>query len=554
MASRYSAEILAVITGTVVSDNGLTLPTAPLRFALFGGVYPDTVNPGNPDLHYAGRIKSDVILDKKIGVVFWNEDSDIDFGYLDIANEDQNQEIIDFATAVSVAQIDLYRVNVSDPSMSTLNLLATAQSSDIAFVDEDTVRFRLESLLQGAFESRINEFFYDNTYPQLEGKPYPIAWGPSGKTEQLLPTIFVDATSLRYDVTDLDIVAAGGSNAHPYDRGIALDTEGTAGEFIIIDNGFELQQNPDGKITWGNTVGNDWLEDPFETGASLLGLFRITRLAMERAGVWDSVVEDELTSLEAGYSDMFPFYHTLDVTPAEEFLTTVLSGIGGWYYVDELSQIHFGKLTKPEAQSPVLNFTDSNVIGDIEVEDDRAPCLSTRISYGANPGAYNPDELAGGVSNADKVKMANVDYVVQTTQTVLEYYDDARQRDPIHFASAYHGTARADALAELNRWWADLYPKRRRFFTFSVQINDPIFDDVIFQQWTADSITITADSIVHTADGSSGAAGTSSLPQPGDFCSLQSDTFGLLETALNLLIRRVRYDFSKGMITIEGWG
>jgi len=63
--------------------------------AIYGGMYQDSDNPSGDYVHYQGRIKSDIILDKKIGVSFWNENSAIDFGYLDIAVNDQDSDLID---------------------------------------------------------------------------------------------------------------------------------------------------------------------------------------------------------------------------------------------------------------------------------------------------------------------------------------------------------------------------------------------------------------------------------------------------------------------------
>lgn len=556
VASRYSREILVVITA---QEQKSSPTTSTLRVALYGGMYEDTESPSGPVVFYDGRIKSDIVLEKKIGVVFWGESSEIDFGYIDIAVEDQDATIIDFADKVTVAGVEIYRVNIGQPSEPSLELLASASSFDIGFVDEDTIRFRLESALQGGFDAPINEYFYDNTYPHLEGKPHPIAWGPGAKTGQLLPTVFVDDVNLLYHVTDLDIVAEPGANAHPYDQGIALPTPGSGGEFELLENGFELKQNPNGKIAWGNTIGNDWLMDPEDTGNPLLGLFRIVRLAMVRAGIWDYAVESELEALDQSYPEEYPFFHTLDVMSLQDMIDYVFNGFGGWYYVDELDNIRFGRLTDPDAQSPTLNFTDANMIGDIKVEDDLAPCLSTRISYADNPGAYEPDELAGGVSNEDRLLMTTKEYVVETTETVPAFYAGQATQKPIHFpmplgvTGAY--TSRSTSLDELNRWWADLYPNRRRFYTFTLHINDPLFDDVAFEQWTADSIDITADSIDYTADGSSGEGlGNNPLPKLGDFCSIQSDRFRLVASAKNLFIRRIRANYTTNLITIEGWG
>jgi len=547
MASRYSSEILAVITADewIVEPNETTL-----RMALYGGMYEDTENPSGTGVHYQGRIKSDVVLDKKIGVAFWGENSEIDFGYIDISVVDQDADLIDFATNVHITTVNIYRVNHTDVSEDELQLLATARSSDIGFTDEDTLRFRLESVLQDSFDAPINELYYDDTYPHLEGKPYPIAWGLTTDVQQLLPTVFVDDVTLLYHITDLEI---NSFESDIYDRGVAL-LEGTNG-FDATTYGFTLNQNPDGKITAGQLL----LADP-ESTSNMAGLYSYLRLVLSRAGIWGSVHEADITGLETAINmgEAYPQFFTTAVVSLETYLDEIFAGVGGWYYVDELSQIHFGRLSDPDAETPTLTFTDSDVIGHIKVEDDTAPGLSTRLDYAENPGVYDQDEVAGYVTAADRILMTNETHTVETTEAVSLDYENAAARDPVKLSLAYgsaieiggpwtaddaswtadsiiytadgsplsgEATATSKELAqqELDRWWADLYPQDRHFFTFDVQINNPDFDD---------------DPFLHL----------------GEFCTLQSDRFGLLETAMNLLIRRVKYNFSTGLLTIEGWG
>lgn len=513
--ARYSSEIVAVITA-VESDSAPSAST--LRVALYGGMYDDTVNPSGPRVHYAGRIKSDVVLEKKIGVSFWNEDSEIDFGYLDIAIEDQDADIVDFAKKVTIATVDLYRVNLSDPNADQLSLIASARSSDIGFVNENTVRLRLESTLAGAFDAPINELYYDSTYPHLEGKPYPIAWGPTDFPIQLLPTVFVDDSTLLYHVTDVEITAF---SEDIYDRGVAL-AETT--NFVADTYGFTLNQNPDGRIT----VGAITTDDPEDPGNLFVGLYRLVRLAMTRAGVWGNADATELAALATAISSdsflsfAYPLFVTQEVVSLKGFLDTVFTGASAWYYVDELSEVHFGRMSDPDSATADFAFTDANMVGDIRTDPDKAPGLSSRIDYADNPGVYGPDEVAGSVSNANKLALTNPSRVVTTTETIIPFYSKAETREPTKSAFSSTGNGKTRAQEQCDFWWSDLYPVRRRFYTVDVPMNDPAFD--------------------------------SGLPQLGQFVSLQSDTFDLLATAKKLLIRRLRFNFSTNLLTIEGWG
>lgn len=551
MPDRYASEILAVVTATEWD----AVPSATtLRLALFGGMYVAPDNPTLDPVHYPGLIKSDIRFDKQIGIEFWREDSAIDFGYLDIALEDQADDLIDFGKHVTVASVELYRVNLSAPQAEQLELLAKARTSDIGFVNEFTLRLRLESFLQNGFNAPINERYYGYEYPQLTGKPYPIAWGLITDPYQVLPTIEVDPTVLLYHVTDLEIASF---ESFVYDRGVALSNQTPADNFDPTTYGFVLNQNPDGKITCGRIL----LTDPYDTSNYMHGLFRFVRLAMTRAGLWSYADQAELTQLETdiGFGDLYPQFFTFDVTSLEDFLKYIFQGVTAWYYVDEQTEVHFGRMTDPDDESaPPFAFTDSNVIGRIKVEDDKAPGLSSRLSYAYNPGAYGEDEIAGGVYGEDRVNFINEERVVSaegyfTTllwsadqadwtadsgtftadgfagQEFVEpwtrtYWDRVQVREPVFIPIGYSDETSAFDLAqgEVDRWWSELYHVRRRFYTFDVKLNDEQFN--------------------------------AALPQLGQFCTLQSDRFKLLSTAKNLFIRRLKFNFSKNLLTVEGWG
>lgn len=548
MPDRYSSEILIVITAT---EWDVPPESQILLVALFGGMYQDTANPSGAAVHYDGRVKSDIILAKQIGLKFWGDKSKIDFGYIDIAVEDQDDTYIDFAKNVTVAAVDLYRVNLNSPVVDQLELLASTQCADIGFANDSTIRLRLESILQEGFDASINELYYGEEQPQLAGKPYPIAWALIQDPMQLFPTTLVDGTTLLYHITDVEIASFEGD---VYDRGVPL-FETT--DFVPTTYGFTLNQNPDGKITAGRVL----LNDPEDTGDYLAGLFRLVRLAMTRADLWQYANEYELAQLETdiGMGDLYPQYFTDKVTRLSEFLDEIFGGVTGWYYVDELTEIHFGRLTDPDAESaPSFDFTDSEVVGRIKVNDDKAPGLSTRATYGFSPGAYAEDEIAGSVSGDDRTDVGNGFYVVETTEVLVPILwtadDDSWTADDIiHTADGYAGTdtrvvpsyywragtrtpieisigfcddsncsSFALAQAEIDRWWSTLYNVRRRFYVFDVSLSDTLFNTVV--------------------------------PQLGEFCTLQSDRFKLVDTPKNMFIRRLKFNFSKNLLTVEGWG
>jgi hypothetical protein len=552
MVDRYSSEIIAVITA-LEWDNAPT--SSVLRVALFGGMYDQPDNTSGIKVHYQGCIKSDILFKKQIGIEFWKEESSIDFGYLDIALENQDDEFINFGKEVIAAKVEFYRVNLSSPSESELEILAAALTTDIGFSNDFTMRLRLTSILQDKFEAAINERYYGYEAPHLTGKPYPIAWGLISDPWQVLETVEFDPTQLHYHVTDIEIDTIEG---YVYDRGVVLFDETPYDEFDPTTYGFVLNQNPDGRITCGRIL----CKDPLDTGNYFHGLFRHFRLAMTRAGLWTYANQYELQQLEddIAFGDLFPQFFTMKTTSLASYMKTILMGVTGWYFVDEVSEVHFGRMTDPDDQTSIpFVFTDTNMVGLIKVEDDKAPGLTTRLGYAYSPGAYDEDEIAGSVSyGRDRVDLITeelivssdgyyknigwtadseqwtVDSTVYTADgyagqefvepTTSSYWTSVEVRTPIPIAIGYSESPDAFGLAEqeVTRWWSELYYKRRRFYTFKVKLNDSQFD--------------------------------AGLPQLGEFCTIQSDRFKLIADPIILFIRRLEFNFSKNLLTIEGWG
>lgn len=684
--AKFSSEILVQF---VAEEYDSTPSELTLRAALFGGMYPDAQNPSGADVHYKGRIKSDVILDKRIGCQFWGEDSSLDLGYIDIAIEDQDEDIVDFASKVTIALVDIYQVN---SFTNELSLITAARCSDIGFVNENTVRFRLESTLQGAFDAPINEKYFDDDLPLVGGKPWPIAWmnvPPGAGPEQLIPATLYDPTTLNYAINDTTLFVVDGV----YDKGVKLLTPS---QYTVTTNGIELKQNPEGRIT----VSGLRVRAPYSSFSVFSSINNYTRAGMDRVGIFANAEFAEITALhtELNMGVNFPQFFTQKVTSLKQFLDSIYSATGIWYYTDELSRVHFGRVRSPDNEMPVFSFDDSNIVGDIRVEDDKAPGLSASISHGESPGAYTEDELAGSVSSADRFAMINKSIETRTTKPIIPFYAKSETRDPLPLALSYleHGQASgrtsvnkagpyatfetkpffsdiarvtssydtsagifnptalkmvsnnptegvvhldtsypltltanqkwvvsmyvridpassprstlnfrmfletvagvrtsgfvtvtpdnqyhrisfvadftaisgtqfrvrldnraydtADATmyvdglqielddgsgqptpfsdpvpsstdlarTEVNRWFEELYPKRRRFYSFDVPMNDPQFN-----------------------------AGP---PQLGAIMGLQSDTFKALDAPKNLLLRRIRNNYSRNTITLEGWG
>jgi hypothetical protein len=94
-----------------------------------------------------------------------------------------------------------------------------------------------------------------------------------------------------------------------------------------------------------------------------------------------------------------------------------MDSVYGWVYTDASGDIAVGRLIPPEAaDSPVAEITETELAGEIEVEPDLAPGLSTTVAGARNWYRYGEGELADGVLDADR-PILTADYRTRKTST-----------------------------------------------------------------------------------------------------------------------------------------
>jgi len=94
----------------------------------------------------------------------------------------------------------------------------------------------------------------------------------------------------------------------------------------------------------------------------------------------------------------------------------LLVGICGYVYTDPTGKIAIGYLQPPEVGESVLTITEAELAGEIEVEPDLAPNLSTTVAGARNWYSYSEGELADALSDADRA-LLTADFRIRRTST-----------------------------------------------------------------------------------------------------------------------------------------
>jgi hypothetical protein len=501
-------------------------------------------SPSSPYRHAPARLASSVTIEKRIGVLYWNEDSGVEFGTIDINIQDGGKDSIN-GTVVDWVEWAKENLNPQvviaiEQSDGTLQHIATADATDVSFPNDRTIRVSLQTKHGRQLDQFVNDYVpEDSTYDgEIQGLPIPTLLGAGQATPPSYPgygsfeprthfkTLQVDPTNLRYMVTflDADLVSTSPGAYYVMDRGAVL-REGESPGFTLWENGFELTSNPDGEITftWMSEEGGG-VEDPLETGELLQGHFRICRWAVWKSGIdtatfFPSI--SEFPDLQPGTitDDEYPALSYTGEVSARTILNDCVVQSDGFWYVNEFGDFVFGKFTDPQDETPDFVYDDSDLIGDISVTVDRAPGLSTRMNYSYSPGAIDINNLAGSITNEARRQRLSREWLEMGTEaSVIDVYDTAFGHKPMKFYAP--GLFDVRVRDELNRRWTDYYSGIRRFYRFTIPVR-----------------------------------GDEALPELGDIVTIQSDRSTLFQFGpLSLLVRRIRYTLGEGLVQIEGWG
>lgn len=526
-----------VITFTDPNDPAVPMST---RFSVSTHGYTE---PESPNRHAPARLASSVTIEKSVGVLFWNEDSGVEFGNIDINVQDGGKDSIDGEVVDWVewakANLNPQVVIAIELSDGTLQHIGTADAAEVSFPNDRTIRIEIETKHGRKLDQYVNDYVPETTEydSEIQGTPIPTYLGAGSilpasssygafQPRAHVKTLLVDPQNLRYMVTFLngDLADVSPEAYYVMDRGAVLRLNESPG-FTLVENGFQLTSNPDGEITFTWLSNEDGgVLDPLETGALLRGHYRICRWTVWRAGV----DIDEFFPSISEFPDLLPTNMQDDGYPvlayqaevtARQILNDAVVQSSGYWYVDEFGMFQFGKLVAPEDETADFVYDDSDLIGDISTRVDRAPGLSTRMNYSFSPGAIDINNLAGSITNQGRRQRLSREWLeLGTLAAVPDVYETANGHPPMKFYAAGLFTERVQL--ELDRIWLEYYSGIRRFYTFTIPLR-----------------------------------GSQGIPELGQIVTIQSQRTTLFQYGpLSLFVRRVRFNLADGLVQIEGWG
>lgn len=221
--------------------------------------------------------------------------------------------------------------------------------------------------------------------------------------------------------------------------------------------GFVLASQPAGKVVC-NPVG------PSNIGVPIEFLPGVTSYLGVRA--WSSPGNYEQPAISGAAAIDVDAHYRLAAYITEpatilETARSMMDSFCGWVVPDRPGVIQLGRVTEP-ANAPVLTLDPSNVMGEIQVEDDLAKGLTLRLAGRRNNSPHADSDVLRSVPPALRAELMTEWTCVRTASIALA---------PNAYAHAVSAPAQAswlmepaDIQAEINRV-ATLWRKRRRFFT-----------------------------------------------------------------------------------------
>ena len=209
-------------------------------------------------------------------------------------------------------------------------------------------------------------------------------------------------------------------------------------------------------------------------------------------------------------------------TTCLQALDTVIDSHTAAFFEDRLGKIKFFRLLDPDNdESPpsaaVFDFTENDIIGDLEVKVDRGVGLSNQMACRRNwsvftEGEFVTDYVAVPV-NLRRRFSREYQFTRQSSTNLASVYRHATQANPVPSAIDDPN----DAQFEIDRISA-LYATERRDYTFTVGANNGEFEI-----------------------------------EPGDIVTMTIARFGL-DSGKRLLVYKVRASFFGNTVTINAWG
>jgi len=452
----------------------ITLPASP-SVSYYLSTHGFTTGPSDsvPNTFFDGRIGNEPVYTRRVGCVYWgNRKSESGIGSIDLINTDGEFDAL-AAADVRDSQVLMYRGTLGT-AFSTWVQVALAIVDRIDLIGETVARvilFDRSALLDRPLQPTLYTASGGN--PSLAGRPKPICYG----VVYSCPIPQASSALLIYDCNDRAFQSAQlvRDSGIPL-SGPSLSPNGWQYDSSPSYNGIQLTANPAGQIIadlfGGLSIGSPTVL--IERLPEVISLLTITHGPLVAADL-DST---SINALDA--ATQYPLGDWID-TPRSiaDSLDNVMQSFGGWWYFDRLGKLRVGRLGNTDTAR--YQFGETEIVGQINVELDRATGLSDQCLGAANYFVHADSDLAGGVSEADKALLTSEYRLTALSATPLaRTYLQAADGGYVANAGSESSSSRrrsiagiptliteADALQAQADKAGDLYGTARYFWSFS---------------------------------------------------------------------------------------
>jgi hypothetical protein len=264
-----------------------------------------------------------------------------------------------------------------------------------------------------------------------------------------VPGVLVNRSINEYHVHDeafVDVTSV-------YDRGVDVI-------YTTHTTSFTLSKDPDGSVVAdvkGQSDGNspaDYIREPRECFEYILDKIGYTNFDTDSL----DDLEPKSGAHGANYTPLLGYYQDNDSAMlAADVMQWMCDSFTGWYYTAPDGELKFGYLKEPESTADV-SLDESNISGGINIFNDTAPNLKTRVGAARNWYVYDEDQVAPGASESDRINLSSAHRKIRESSTAVHpFYPSTSEVHDTLLRGSGNAASESDNICNL---WA----VKRKFY------------------------------------------------------------------------------------------
>lgn len=318
------------------SQSFVTEPAGTLNFDLFGAPYlPERTGPVNTA--FKPRLVGDLRYTVRVNAWPWRGSTSIGIGSVEVANDDgaldtwREMEWRDRFVTLKLHDTDYEYLPYVNPSIEGgADTLLVAIVERMEVVSESVMRLVLRDPVPDLYKPFTSTYAVNSpdTTPDAQYRTVPIAFGNPLQCQPVL----IDSSTFAYDLSDTALTAV----SEVYINGVAQSTASPT--YSASGTGFTLPAEASGRVTADpQSIATPDFDDLISSITD-----RVTTVT------FDTVTQTAINALAySGTTYRYGYYVDEPTNPAK-ILDWACSSWGGWWWVNRLGNVQFGRLLSPD--------------------------------------------------------------------------------------------------------------------------------------------------------------------------------------------------------------